>query len=89
MILITAPVQFSKRNLPHRLTRRAAVTFFSHLPFPFISGLCLFDRLGPGNLRGLMPVIGKHILLIDSVILELFLELLMNSEFNYGEMLKD
>lgn len=30
-----------------------------------------------------------QLLLIDSIILELFLELLMNSEFNYGEMLKD
>ena len=30
-----------------------------------------------------------QLLLIDSIILELFLELLMDSEFNYGEMLKD
>ena len=65
------------------------VKFFNNISIEMMLKLLPWTCMIPLEMLLRLNLKGLQLLLIDSIILELFLEFLMNSEFNYGEMLKD
>lgn len=65
------------------------VKFFNNISIEMMLKLLPWTCMIPLEMLLRLNLKELQLLLIDSIILELFLELLMNSEFNYGEMLKD